>query len=472
VVGRGRRPFSVAVHANASEAVLEPQSGPDPREVRFADRRDAGRRLAALLANARYENPIVVGIAPDGVPVAAEVARALESPLDLLVVQKVGAPENPEHGIGALAEDESCVIDEEAVERLALGAAGVQDAIARARRRFDERLAHDRASGSRLSVAGRSVLLVDDGLVSPHSAQAAARSLRSRGAARVLLAVPVAARESVQLLRAWVDDVVCAETPEEVLATSLWYRDFSPTSDEEVRALLGAHTGAAAREVAIEVSPGVVLHGDLTVPWGAYARGVVVFAIGSGRSRLDPRNRRLARDLNETAIATLRLDLLTPREAIRRTGASDVELLALRLVASTRWLRRQPETAGIALGYFGEGTGSAAALLAAAEMGAGVCAIVSSGGRPDLIEGRLGEVVAPVLLIVGGADTKVLGLNRVALGRLRCASELAVIPGASRTFEQTDALDEVARLTADWFTRHLGEGALEIEAGSAVRDVR
>jgi putative phosphoribosyl transferase len=105
-------------------------------------------------------------------------------------------------------------------------------------------------------------------------------------------------------------------------------------------------------------------------------------------------------------------------------------------------------------------------------MGAGVCAIVSSGGRPDLIEGRLGEVVAPVLLIVGGADTKVLGLNRVALGRLRCASELAVIPGASRTFEQTDALDEVARLTADWFTRHLGEGALEIEAGSAVRDVR
>jgi putative phosphoribosyl transferase len=216
----------------------------------------------------------------------------------------------------------------------------------------------------------------------------------------------------------------------------------------------------AAREVTIEAAPGVALSGDLTVPMGAYGQGVVAFAHGSGSSRLSPRNRHVARALNEAGFATLLLDLLTPREEVDRANVFDIPLLAQRLVAATQWLRRQPETAQLALGYFGASTGSAAALLAAAELRAGVCAVVSRGGRPDLARERLAEVVAPVLLIVGGADEAVLELNREAQRRLCCESELVVIAGATHLFEEPGALDRVARHAIDWFTRHLNHNAV------------
>ncbi len=433
--------------------------------MRFADRRDAGRRLAALLTDLRCENPVVVGIPRGGMPVAAEVARALEAPLDLVVVRKVGAPDNPEYAIGALAEDEISVIDDEVVRGLRLDAAALDAVVRRAQRELAERLARYRAMCPRLAVAGRTVLLVDDGLATGRSAQAAARSLRERGAARVILAVPVAAPQSASALRDWVDDVVCVAMPADLWAVGLWYQDFSPTSEEEVAALLAEHAGAVAREVAIEAAPGVVLRGDLTVPWGAYARGVVAFAHGSGSSRLSPRNRQVAHALNDAGFATLLFDLLTPREEADRANVFDIPLLARRLAAATHWLRRQPETARLALGYFGASTGSAAALLAAAELQAGVCAVVSRGGRPDLAQPRLSEVVAPVLLIVGGADTDVLELNQQAQRRMRCESEFAVVPGATHLFEEPGALDRVARLAIDWFTQHLREGAPSAEAG-------
>jgi putative phosphoribosyl transferase len=233
-------------------------------------------------------------------------------------------------------------------------------------------------------------------------------------------------------------------------------------------ALLAQHSGAVAREVAIEAAPGVVLNGDLPVPSGAEARGVVAFAHGSGSSRLSPRNRQVAHALNEAGFATLLFDLLTGREEADRANVFDVALLAQRLVAATHWLRRQPETARLALGYFGASTGSAAALLAAAELQAGVRAVVSRGGRPDLAEPRLGEVLAPVLLIVGGADAAVLELNRQAQRRMGCENELAVVPGATHLFEEPGALDRVARLAIDWFTQHLSNGAPASEATAAL----
>jgi putative phosphoribosyl transferase len=212
--------------------------------VRFADRRDAGRRLAALLGDVRHQSPIVVGIPRGGVPVAAEVARALEAPLDLVLVRKIGAPDNPEYGIGALAEDDIVILDEEAVRRLRLSPAELDAAVERARRELAERSASRYAKRPRLAVAGRTVLLVDDGLATGHSAQAAARSLRERGAARVILAVPVAAPTSALRSRGWADDVVCVQTPADLWAIGLWYEDFSPTSEEEVAALLAEPSGA------------------------------------------------------------------------------------------------------------------------------------------------------------------------------------------------------------------------------------
>jgi putative phosphoribosyl transferase len=222
----------------AVNPIVEPPFRPKDGEARFADRRDAGRRLADLLGNLRHENPVVVGIPRGGVPVAAEVARALEAPLDLVLVRKIGAPGNPEYGIGALAEGDVLVIEEESVRRLRLNPAELDAAVERARRELAERSTSRYAARRRLAVAGRTVLLVDDGLATGHSAQAAARSLRERGAARVILAVPVAAPASARAARGWVDDVVCVQTPADLWAIGLWYEDFSPTSDEEVAALL------------------------------------------------------------------------------------------------------------------------------------------------------------------------------------------------------------------------------------------
>ncbi len=427
-------------------------------DVRFADRRDAGRRLAPLLAGLRYERPIVVAIPRGGVPVASEVARSLGAPLDVVGVRKVGAPGNPEFAVGAVAEGDVTAINDDAVGRLGLGGAELDVMVARARRELASRMARY-AGHPRLAVAGRTVVLVDDGLATGFTARAAARSLRERGAARIILAVPVAAADSAAALRGWADDVICAEVPADMWAIGLWYDDFSPTSDEEVAVLLRQQAGVASREVTIEVAPGTVLRGDLAVPSDVGARGVVLFAHGSGSSRLSPRNRAVAQVLNRAGLATLLLDLLTATEELDRANVFDIRLLAGRVVAATRWLGRQPQTADLAVGYFGASTGSAAALAAAAELGVTVGAIVSRGGRPDLVDDRLSEVVSPVLLIVGGADTTVLELNRAAQRRLRCDSELAVIADATHLFEEPGALDEVARLAIDWFVRFLAAPA-------------
>jgi predicted phosphoribosyltransferase/dienelactone hydrolase len=433
--------------------------------VRFADRHDAGRRLAALLGDFRREEPVVVGVPRGGIPVAAEVAGELGAPLDVIVVRKIGAPANPEYAIGAVAEGEVSVISREVVRALGLGPAELEAVVGRAQDELAERLARYNSIHRRVPVGGRTVLLVDDGLATGRSAQAAARSLRERGADRVVLAVPVAAPESAREARSWVDELVSVEMPGDLWAIGLWYEDFSPTSDEEVAALLGESAGAAAREVTIEAMPGVALAGDLTVPAGAEGRGVIAFAHGSGSSRLSARNRRVAKALNEAGFATLLFDLLTPREEADRANVFDIPLLARRLVAATQWLRRQPETARLALGYFGASTGSAAALIAAAELRAGVSAVVSRGGRADLAESRLGEVIAPVSLIVGGADSAVLELNRRAQRRLGGESELAVLAGATHLFEEPGALDRVAAIAIEWFSRHLQRGAPAPPAG-------
>jgi len=202
------------------------------------------------------------------------------------------------------------------------------------------------------------------------------------------------------------------------------------------------------------------LEGNLSIP--DRARAVILFAHGSGSSRHSPRNRFVARVLNDAGLATLVTDLLTADEEevdeVTRHLRFDITLLAQRLVAITDWLAVQPEAQEMRIGYFGASTGAAAALVAAAERPAVVGAIVSRGGRPDLAGPALLRVRAPTLLIVGGNDFPVLELNREALRELRAEAELSIVPGATHLFEEPGALEEVARLSAQWFTRHLGGG--------------
>jgi putative phosphoribosyl transferase len=201
----------------------------------------------------------------------------------------------------------------------------------------------------------------------------------------------------------------------------------------------------------------VVLDGDLATP--AAARGVVLFAHGSGSGRHSPRNRQVAAALGRAGFATLLLDLLTLEEetADRASGRLrfDVELLAGRLLAAADWLAAEQRTAGLPVGLFGASTGAGAALLAAAERPQAAAAVVSRGGRPDLAGAALGRVRAPTLLVVGALDPEVLEFNRAALGRLQATADLQVVPGASHLFEEPGTLQRVAELAVGWFTRWL-----------------
>lgn len=214
--------------------------------------------------------------------------------------------------------------------------------------------------------------------------------------------------------------------------------------------------GERAEPVAVAADD-VTLRGIVTLP--SEPRGLVLFAHGSGSSRLSPRNQRVAQSLVAVGLGTLLFDLLTDDEAGDRRLVFDVSSLGGRLLAATAWARDRPGTRGLPIGYFGASTGSAAALWAAASNELEVRAIVSRGGRPDLVDARLGEVSAPTLLIVGGRDPEVLRLNREAARRMRCHHRIEVVPGATHVFEEPGTLEQVAQLAAAWFARYLPDTA-------------
>jgi len=435
--------------------------------MEFLDRRDAGRRLAAELLHLAEERPIVIALPRGGVPVAVEVAQALRAPLDILAVRKLGAPGNPELAVGAIAEDGSAVLNPEIARRVGMTQEMLKATVEREVRELRRRVEHYRDGRAPLDVRGRTVIVVDDGLATGLTDLAAVRALRGREAARIVVAVPVGARESAALVGREADEIVCHTIPRELFGVGAWYRDFSPVSDDEVVSLLAAAQaqgpGAAARrlpvrevrisqELLLDIG-GASLAGDLTVP--VTARGLVIFAHGSGSSRGSPRNRAVAAALNEAGFATLLFDLLTEREEGRRELVFDIPLLARRLELVTRWAVTAPATRELPIGYFGASTGAAAALRASADTGEVVRAVVSRGGRPDLAAEHLPDVTAPTLLVVGSRDPEVLALNRRAAAMLRCPHRLDVVEGAGHLFEEPGALETVATLAGAWFTDHL-----------------
>ncbi len=433
----------------------------------FADRRDAGRKLAALLSSSFDDQPIVFGLPRGGVPVAVEVASALGAPLDVLTVRKLGAPRNPELAIGAVAEDGGAVVDETLFRAVGMTPAQFERALERENRELRRRMERFRDGRPPIDVTGRKVVVVDDGLATGLTDLAAVRALRRRGAAHIVVAVPVGSSEAVEILRREADEVICHTIPEQLHSVGEWYRDFSPVPDEEVVALLAearadlsamapAANGVDVRDVLLHLGA-AELHGDLTVPPAAY--GLVIFAHGSGSSRHSPRNRTVARMLNDAGLATLLFDLLSESESAQRELVFDIALLADRLQEVTQWALQDHATRNLPIGYFGASTGAAAALRATAEVGAAVHAVVSRGGRPDLARDHLAGVRAPTLLIVGSLDRDVLELNRRAAARLGCPHSLAVVEGATHLFEEEGALESVARLAADWFETYLHAAA-------------
>jgi putative phosphoribosyl transferase len=435
--------------------------------ARFLDRREAGERLALLLSPlAGRSDVLVLALPRGGVPVGFEIARALGAPLDVFVVRKLGVPGQEELAMGAIASGGSRVLNDEVIELLRLPVEAIEEAARREAREVERRERLYRGAQDPSAVAGRVIVLTDDGIATGSTMLAAVQALRSQKPARIVVAVPVCVHSVAERLRHYADEVICVIEPDMLDGVSMWYDDFDQTGDDEVRSLLheavrhrpiDSTQEHAMSEQSVVIPAGTVqLHADLAVP--ARAAGLIIFAHGSGSGRRSPRNRFVANVLQNGGFATLLLDLLTAEEEQIDAQTAhlrfDIGLLVQRLVGSAAWAEADARTGHLDVGYFGASTGAAAALVAAARRPARVRAVVSRGGRPDLAGDALPLVRAPTLLIVGGRDAQVLELNRQAAALLRCEKQIEIVPNATHLFEETGALERVAELALNWFSLH------------------
>jgi putative phosphoribosyl transferase len=460
----------------------------------FADREEAGRRLAPMLDHLKNENPVVIGLPRGGLPVAKEVARRLEAPLDVFVVAKIGAPGHEELAIGAVGPQKETFFNQDTLEVYGGPKKAIQRQIDRAHNKVKTRLRHLGVPDQGPDVEDRVVIIVDDGVATGSTAMAALRILHQRRPQRLILAVPVIPPGSIPRMRAIVDELVYVEAPEPFMAVGAWYDRFDQVSDEDVRRILDAERkntttattttptfttthSTSPRPPSIETkkapkkqeektisrleipADGFRLQANLHVPENP--RGVVLFAHGTGSGRKSPRNQEVARIMNQNGFATLLMDLLTPREQAmdetRETHAPSAQfsMLADRLAAAAAWVAEQDITKDLDVAAIGSSTGAAVALLAAARHPELLQAVVSRGGRIDLVGQALGKIKAPTLLIVGGADHSVMRLNEDGQGALECENELHLVPGATHLFSEPGTLREAAEKAADWFRTHL-----------------
>ncbi len=425
-----------------------------PRQGYFDDREHAAERLLEPLLAYRGQHPLVLAIPRGGVPIGRLLADRLGGELDVVLVRKLGAPGHEEFAVGAVAEGGEVWLAEHA-EGVGADAHYVAQEAARQRaviaRRRDLYSPHRHA----IDPAGRTVIVVDDGLATGATMRAALVATRAKGPARLVCAVPVASPRSVAEIRPLCDDVVVVAAPREFMAVSQYYRDFPPVEDAEVVRLLEQRPPVHGEAKAVRIPvDGARLEGDLDVPSGA--RGLVIFAHGSGSSRFSPRNRQVAATLREHGLATLLFDLLGAHEDTAISARFDIVRLSARLEAAVEWTTRQPDVALLPIGLFGASTGAAAALTVAARLPRTIRAVVSRGGRPDLAgHAALGDVKAPTLLIVGSADTDVVNLNKSALASMNQTVELVLVPGATHLFDEPGALERVASLASAWFERWL-----------------
>lgn len=424
---------------------------------RFRDRTDAGQQLADALVSLRGQHPLVLAIPRGGVPIGRILADALEGELDIVLVRKIGAPGNPEYAIGAIDENGSVQVSPDAAlagadDRYIKREAAEQLATLRARRQLYS--PHHAA----IDPAGRVVIVVDDGLATGATMRAALQSVRARKPARLICAIPVVSPHSLASVSDLVDDLMYLSAPEHFRAVGQFYLQFPAVDDTEVIDMLNRASSPAGIVAGLEAvqigAEGVILSGDLETP--KHANGLVIFAHGSGSNRKSVRNRRVAQALHGKGLATLLFDLLTEDEAREASARFDIPKLAARLDAALQWAMRHPPTKTLPIGLFGASTGAAAALVVAARYPMAIKAVVSRGGRPDLAgHGVLARVAAPTLLIVGGADTDVIPLNRAALAAMTCQAEMILVPNATHLFEEAGALEKVAALAAAWFAQWL-----------------
>lgn len=415
---------------------------------RFKNREEAGNLLAERLIPFRDSNPIILALPRGGIPLSKIIAKRLHAPIDLIFIRKIGAPGNEEFAVGAVAEDEKPIFNEELISLYNLDRKVISGLVADQVREIRTRSKLYRKIFKSLAWQGRTVIVVDDGLATGASMKAALLWLQTKMVKKIIVAIPVSSKEGMEEIKPFCDEAISLITPHQFWSVGSWYHEFKQLTDEEV-----LHESSNVVDLVDENDIRLYdynepLKGLLQTPLNA--RGLVIFAHGSGSNYKSPRNQQVAKALHEAGYITLLFDLLTADEANHKNNVFDINLLSRRLNLATEWAKKNfPH---LPLGYFGASTGAAAALKSASERN-DIFAIVSRGGRPDLAMDALAKVDIPVLLIVGKEDDLVVPLNKSARNKLKnCQMEL--IPKAGHLFEEPGTLEQVIELSVGWFNQH------------------
>jgi erythromycin esterase-like protein/predicted phosphoribosyltransferase/predicted alpha/beta-hydrolase family hydrolase len=427
----------------------------------FTNRQQAGQLLGERLLKFKDQNPIILAIPRGGVPVAFEVAKKLKAPLDILMVKKIGSPGNPEFAVGAVSEDSKPLFNEALIKAEHIDRNVLNKTAQIKIKEIREQLHHFRGSAERLAIKDKVVIIVDDGIATGATLFSAIQFLREKKPAKIIIASPVGARDTIYKLQAASDEVICLQAPENFRAVGLWYDSFNQVADEEVIELLREmsylKSHGLSDEVAIRCGE-AKLKGSFTQTENMKA--IVLFAHGSGSSRLSPRNQFIARELNKIGYGTLLFDLLTENESLDRKNVFDIELPSKRLIAATDWVSKNFEENPLPIAYLGASTGAGAALMAAAQTIHPIYAVISRGGRPDLAEPHLKKVTAATLLIVGEEDGPTIVLNEKIKNKI-ANCKMVLIPHATHLFEEPGTLESVVEYTSEWLEEHLPKNLLK-----------
>ncbi|CAF1209267.1 unnamed protein product [Rotaria sordida] len=452
----------------------------DQKDLIFRDRIDAGCQLAAhpylqkiksLPSNER-NSYLVISLPRGGTVVGDELAKQLNITHDLVFPRKIPCPGQPEFAIGAVSELGDVIWNDYARQENLIDKPQVQQSKDKQIEESRRRKQIYRGQRKPLeSLSGRTVILVDDGLATGATMKSAIMTCQHLNAQSIIVAVPCGSADRVKDISKSVDKVICLTTPYGYHAVGQCYDSFDQTTDEEVIEIMAKYQGlnsenisnSGKQSIKIELDSQNVLHGDLTLVSNSI--GLVLFAHGSGSSRLSPRNQYVAEQLNAAKISTFLLDLLTKNEEIEddrtRKLRFNIPFLADRLSQVTDWLyQNNKNIQNLSIGYFGASTGGAAAIIAGGiKQQKRTKAIVSRGGRPDLVpKEQLNQLTVPTLLIVGGADMDVIKMNEEAYSQMTQLKDnekqkaLKLIPNATHLFEEKGALEQVSQLAVQWFT--------------------
>lgn len=444
----------------------------------FIDRAEAGRRLAHRLEFLQSEDLVVLGLPRGGVPVAYEVAIALDAPLDVLVVRKLGLPHNPEVAMGAIGEGGTRVLDAEIMQLARVDKDDLDQVERMEKDELASRVLRFRQGRNRLDLEGKTALIIDDGLATGSTARVACVVARQLGAERIIVAAPVASPEAAEKILEVADLFVCLSTPTPFRAVGAHYIDFGQTEDSEVVMLLDAASRLAGSGRNKELPPdrneeinlavdSVVLSAELRLPFAV--GNIVVLARGVAGETSYSASLYAAAVMNGAGIGTILIDLVTATERALSV-APDNYVLVRRLVLVTERLQSWPELKGLPMGYFDAGAGATVLLGAAANEGGAVSAVVAFAPRLDDAGSWVSEVSAATLMLYGRADEELLERNRQSANRMRCPHLQIVVetdagPADSPTTVTVRGVAEHAR---DWFLRYLSRADANRSAGAVL----